>query len=110
MRQYDAETFYDAYGRTVFTLSEGPPAVGLPQRAIKGDTNYTLATATTAKEGIALAKKLATLRALRPHAASWNDTLPYPIKPQIPYHSPLDESTTTPNHRTSHEEPIPRNS
>ena len=44
MRQYGSETYYDANGRIVFTPSKGLPGVGLPRKAIKGDTSYTLTT------------------------------------------------------------------
>ncbi len=44
MRQYEADTWYDMNGRIVFTVSKGLPGVGLPRKAIKGDTNYGLAT------------------------------------------------------------------
>ena len=54
MRQYEAETYYDANGRIVFTPSKGLPGVGLPRKAIKGDTSYTLTTPDGTKEGIAL--------------------------------------------------------
>ena len=33
MRQYEAETYYDANGRIVFTSSKGLPGVGLPRKA-----------------------------------------------------------------------------
>ena len=42
MRQYEADTWYDASGRIVFTVSKGLPGVGLPRRAIKGDTSFTV--------------------------------------------------------------------
>ena len=42
MRQYEAETYYDASGRIVFTTSKGLPGVGLPRKAIRGDTCYTI--------------------------------------------------------------------
>ena len=54
MRQYEAETYYGANGRIVFTPSKGLPGVGLPRKAIKGDTSYTLRTQTGLKEGVAL--------------------------------------------------------
>ena len=34
MRQYEAETYYDANGRIVFTPSKGLPGAGLPRRAV----------------------------------------------------------------------------
>ena len=42
MRQYEADTWYDANGRIVFTASKGLPGAGLPRKAIRGDTSYTL--------------------------------------------------------------------
>ena len=36
MRQYEADTWYDANGRIVFTASKGLPSVGLPRKAIRG--------------------------------------------------------------------------
>ena len=44
MRQYEADTYYDANGRIVFTTSKGLPGVGLPRKAIRGDTSYTIDT------------------------------------------------------------------
>ena len=42
MRQYEADTWYDANGRIVFTPSKGLPGIGLPRKAVKGDTSYSL--------------------------------------------------------------------
>ncbi len=42
MRQYEADTWYDANGRIVFTASKGLPGVGLPRKAVRGDTAYTI--------------------------------------------------------------------
>ena len=44
MRQYEADSWYDANGRIVFTPSKGLLGVGLPRKAVKGDTSYTLRT------------------------------------------------------------------
>ena len=44
MRQYEADTWYDANGRIVFTPSKGLPGIGLPRKAVKGDASYTLRT------------------------------------------------------------------
>ena len=41
-RKYEADTWYDTNGRIVFTASKGLPRVGLPRKAVKGDTSYTL--------------------------------------------------------------------
>ena len=54
VRQYEAETYYDANGRIVFTPSKGLPGVGLPRRAIKSDTSYTLDTPQCRRDDMAL--------------------------------------------------------
>ena len=46
MRQYEADTWFDANGRIVFTASKGLPGVGLPRKAVRGDTSYTIYAAT----------------------------------------------------------------
>ena len=53
MRQYEAETYYDANGRIVFTPSNGLPGVGLPRKASTGDTSYTPTTLEGTMESIA---------------------------------------------------------
>ena len=54
MRQYEADTWYDANGRIVFTASKGLPGVGLPRNAIRGDGSYSLDTPTHQDTNIAL--------------------------------------------------------
>ena len=54
MRQYEADTWYDANGRIVFTASKGLPGVGLPRKAIRGDSSYTLDDSTHQDTNIAL--------------------------------------------------------
>ena len=54
MRQYEADTWYDAHGRIAFTASKGLPGIGLPRKAAKGDTSYSLRTPETNRTGIAL--------------------------------------------------------
>ena len=54
MRQYEADTWYDANGRIVFTASKGLPGVGLPRKAIKGESAYTLDIPTRHETNIAL--------------------------------------------------------
>ena len=44
LQQYEADTYYDANGRTVFTASKRLPGVGLPRKAIRGDTSYSIRT------------------------------------------------------------------
>ena len=54
MRQYEADTWYDANGRIVFTASKGLPGVGIPRKAVRGDSSYTLDTPTHQDTNIAL--------------------------------------------------------
>lgn len=42
MRQYERDTWYDATGRTVFTVSKGLVGVGMPRRAGRNDRPCTL--------------------------------------------------------------------
>ncbi|ELA6982056.1 class I SAM-dependent DNA methyltransferase [Vibrio parahaemolyticus] len=44
MRQYEADTWYDKTGRIVFTASKGLVGVGLPRKAAKKESLYTLKT------------------------------------------------------------------
>ena len=44
LHQYEADTYYDVNGRTVFTASRGLPGVGLPRKAVRGDTSYAVET------------------------------------------------------------------
>lgn len=58
MRQYEAETYYDQTGRTVFTPSKGLAGVGLPRKAKKSElsegTHYSVNAPNWQKEGISL--------------------------------------------------------
>jgi len=54
LRQYEADTYYDANGRITFTASKGLPGIGLPRKAIRGDTSYTIDTPNHQATGIAL--------------------------------------------------------
>ena len=54
MRQYEADTWYDANGRIVFTVSKGLPSVGLPRKAVRGHTSYTVDTSAQQDTNIAL--------------------------------------------------------
>ena len=92
MRQYEAETYYDANGRIVFTPSKGLPGVGLPRKAIKGDTSYTLTTPEGTKEGIALGwVDILNLREGTTTCHVTDGTLPGgPVERQNLYHAPSD--------------------
>ena len=54
MRQNEADTYYDANGRVVFTASKGLPGVGLPRKAVKGDASYSVHTPSREARDIAL--------------------------------------------------------
>ena len=54
LRQYEADTWYDATGRIVFTVNKGLPAVGLPRKADPKDPSYTLQTHTATRTGLSL--------------------------------------------------------
>ena len=42
MREYEDNTYYDANGRIVFTVSKGLPGVGMPRKAIRADASYSV--------------------------------------------------------------------
>ena len=54
MRQYEADTYYDTNGRIVFTTSKGLPGVGLPRKATKRDTSYTIQTLSHTRDKVPL--------------------------------------------------------
>ena len=54
LRQYEADTWYDATGRIVFTASKGLPGIGLPRKANPKDTSYTLQTPTLTRSNLSL--------------------------------------------------------
>ena len=54
MRQYEADTWYDANGRIVFTVSKGLPGVGLPRKLVKGDTAYSIDSPNRQATGVSL--------------------------------------------------------
>ena len=95
MRQYEAETHYDANGRIVFTPSKGLPGVGLPRKAVKGDTSFTLTTPEGTKAGIALGWE--DVRDLREGTITRNvtddTTTAGAGSTDIAYHAPFDNST-----------------
>ena len=92
MRQYEADTWYDANGRIVFTPSKGLPGVGLPRKAVKGDTSYDLRTPAGERTGIALGWE--DVRGLTAGAVTRrvdDDTRPNgPVERRIEYRAPFD--------------------
>ena len=99
MRQYEAETYYDANGRIVFTPSKGLPGVGLPRKAVKGETSYALTAPEDTKEssaGIALAWE--DVRTMREGAVTRHlteDTNPAgTVKRKVVYGAPFELGPT----------------
>ena len=91
MRQYEAETYYDANGRIVFTPSKGLPGLGLPRKAIKDHTGYTLTRRTARQEGIALGWEYIGGLAEGDHPLCRGRTyLKCPFERQIAYHALID--------------------
>ena len=106
MRQYEADTWYDTNGRIVFTASKGLPSVGLPRKAAKGDTAYTLSAPSDVRsnrsntalgwedindlhEGV-ITRRIA------------DDTLPGgPIARKIEYHAPFRRCERESDYRTA---------
>ena len=92
MRQYEADTWYDTGGRIVFTASKGLPGVGLPRKAAKGDTSYSLRTSEIDRTGIALGwEDICDLSVGTVIRRIMDDTLPAgPIERTIEYNAPFD--------------------
>ena len=103
MRQYEADTWYDAYGRIVFTASKGLPGVGLPRKAAKGDTSYSLQTPGTDQTEIALGWE--DIRQISEGTVArriTDDTLPGgPIERHIEYSAPFDRCDREQDYRTA---------
>ena len=92
MRQYEADTWYDANGRIVFTASKGLPGVGLSRKAATGDTTYALRSPSDVRTDTALGwedvRDLPEGVIIRRIA---DDTLPGgPTERLIEYHAPFD--------------------
>ena len=92
MRQYEVDTWYDANGRIVFTASKGLPGIGLPRKAAKGDTCYSLRTPDTDRIDIALGWE--DIRHLNVGIVArriTDDTIPGgPVERTIEYHAPFN--------------------
>ena len=104
MRQYEADTWYDAAGRIVFTVSKGLPGVGLPRRAMQGDTAWTVRRADgVTKSDTALGWE--DVRDLQEGVIIrriTDDTLPGgPVERVIEYHAPFDRCDRVQDYRTA---------
>ena len=91
MRQYEADTWYDARGRIVFTSSKGLPGVGLPRKAVKTDRSYTLEAAGKTERNIPLGwEDIRTLKAGAIRRQITDDTQPNgPIRREVEYVAPF---------------------
>ncbi len=104
MRQYEANTWYDAKGRIVFTVSKGLPGVGLPRKAVKGDTAWTLRRpAGVTRSDTALGwEDIRDLRAGVISRRVQDDTFPGgPVQRVIEYHAPFDRCDREREYRTA---------
>ncbi|MCF8077628.1 MAG: hypothetical protein K9K87_15860, partial [Desulfotignum sp.] len=92
MRQYEADTWYDATGRIVFTNSKGLTGVGLPRNAVRGETCYSLDTPDRRESGIALGwNDIKDLTSGTINRTIMDDTLPGgPRERTITYVAPFD--------------------
>ena len=103
LRQYEADTWYDAKGRIVFTVSKGLPGVGLPRKAVRSDNTYSLRMSRASRTDIALGwddvrnlpEGFVTRRII-------DDTLPgSPVQREIVYHAPFDRPDREADYRTA---------
>ena len=104
MRQYGADTWYDAAGRIVFTVSKGLPGVGLPRRAIRGDAAWTLRRpGGLAESDEALGwEDVCGLREGVITRRITDDTLPGgPVERLIEYHAPFDRCDREQDYQTA---------
>ena len=91
MRQYEADTYYDTTGRIVFTASKGLPGVGLPRKALKNDTSYTIDSPALIATNTALGwEDIRTLKSGTIHRQITDNTQPGgPITRKIAYKAPF---------------------
>ena len=104
MRQYEADTWYDAAGRIVFTVSKGLPGVGLPRQAMRGDSAWTLRrSGGVAESDTALGwKGVCDIREGVITRRITDDTLPGgPVERLIEYHAPFDRCDREEDYRTA---------
>ena len=77
MRQYEADTWYDANGRIVFTASKGLPGVGLPRKPRRGDTSYTIDSPSDQATNVALGwEEVRSLESAKIRREFFDDTQP----------------------------------
>ena len=111
MRQYEADTWYDATGRIVFTVSKGLPGVGLPRKAIPGDPTWTLRRSDGfTKSDAALGwEDVRGIRECLITRRLLDDTVPTgPAEHSIQYHAPFDHADREEDYRNAWEALRPR--
>ena len=103
LRQYEADTWYDATGRIVFTASKGLPGVGLPRKANPKDTSYTLQTPTSTRTNLSLGwEDIRDLPDATITRTILDDTLPTgPHERTITYEAPFTRPNREDDYRTA---------
>ena len=103
MRQYEADTWYDANGRIVFTPSKGLPGIGLPRKPIKHDTSYSIDSPTQKANKTALGwEDVRAMRSGTIHRQIQDNTLPTgPITRTIIYKAPFTRPNRESNYRAA---------
>ena len=107
MRQHEADTWYDANRRIVFTVSGACPGGGLPRKAVPGDTAYDLHTPDHERTDTALGWE--GIRDLRAGVVTnvvtrriTDDTLPGgPVERTLEYHAPFDRCDREADYRAA---------
>ena len=103
MRQYEAETWYDAHGQIVFTASKGLPGVGLPRKPVRGDTSYSIDAPTRQATNVSLGwEDIQTLEAGTVRRNITDNTQPGgPVQRVIEYVAPFTKCDREQDYRTA---------
>ncbi len=103
MRQYEADTWYDANGRIAFTPSKGLTGVGLPRKHRRDDSEYGLVLPDRTENGLALGwEDIRHLKAGFVTREILDDTLPGgPVKRTIEYHAPFSRCDREEDYRAA---------
>ena len=103
MRQYEADTWYDANGRIVFTASKGLTGVGLPRKANTKDAIYGIDTPHRHEESIPLGwEDIQNLKEGTVTKTVEDDTLPGgPVMRTITYVAPFDRCDREQDYETA---------
>ena len=106
MQLYERDTWYDVQGRIVFTATKGLPGVGMPRKAMPGDSSYGLTTARTHSDQIALGwEDVRYLSEGIVRRSLLDDTQPDgPTLRTIEYHAPFDRCDREADYRIAWEE------